>query len=76
VSHTGADTLFPLRRVVTRLRELERRHAHRLTVTAAIVASLLIDHFGWLRMEQHSLTLSRALGGLPLVGGVVLVARR
>ncbi len=45
------------------------------TVTAALLASLLIDHFGWLRMEQHALTPLRALGGLLLVAGVALIAR-
>jgi transporter family-2 protein len=45
------------------------------TVTAALLMSLAIDHFGWLRMDQHPLNLWRALGGLLLVGGVTLIAK-
>ena len=45
------------------------------TVTAALIASLVIDHFGWFRMEHHPINLGRAVGGLLLVGGVTLIAR-
>lgn len=45
------------------------------TVTAALIASLAIDHFGWFRMDHHPLNVWRALGGLLLVGGVTLVAK-
>ncbi len=45
------------------------------TVTAALITSLVVDHFGWFRMEQHPLTLWRALGGALLVGGVALIAK-
>ncbi|MDT7811437.1 MAG: bacterial/archaeal transporter family-2 protein [Acidobacteriaceae bacterium] len=45
------------------------------TVTAALIMSLAIDHFGWLRMDHHPLNVWRALGGLLLIGGVTLVAR-
>jgi transporter family-2 protein len=45
------------------------------TVTAALIASLLIDHFGWFRMQPHPLNAGRVLGGVLLVGGVALVAR-
>lgn len=46
-----------------------------LTVTAALIMSLAIDHFGWLRMDQHPLNVWRAMGGLLLVSGVTLIAR-
>ncbi|GJO20245.1 DMT family transporter [Mycobacterium marinum] len=46
-----------------------------VTVTAALIMSLLIDHFGWLRVDAHPITLWRALGGAFLVCGVVLVTR-
>ena len=46
-----------------------------VTVSAALVASLLIDHFGWFRMEVHSVTPLRALGGLLLIGGAALVTK-
>ena len=45
------------------------------TVTAALIASLAIDHFGWFRMEHHPLNIWRALGGVLLVGGVTLIAK-
>jgi transporter family-2 protein len=46
-----------------------------LTVTAALIASLIIDHFGWFRMQPHPLNLGRLVGGVLLVAGVTLVAR-
>lgn len=39
------------------------------TVTAARITSLLIDHFGWLRMQPHPLSPGRIIGGLLLIGG-------
>ena len=45
------------------------------TVTAALIASLAIDHYGWFRMDHHPLNAWRALGGLLLVGGVTLIAK-
>ncbi len=45
------------------------------TVTAALITSLAIDHFGWFRMDQHPLNIWRALGGLLLAGGVTLIAK-
>jgi len=42
---------------------------------AALIMSLAIDHFGWLRMDHHPLNTWRAIGGLLLVGGVALIAR-
>ena len=46
-----------------------------VTVTAALVASVLIDHFGWFRMEQHPITWLRGVGVLLLIGGVTMVAK-
>ncbi len=46
-----------------------------LTVTAALVTSILVDHFGWFRMAHHPLNVWRVLGGLLLVGGVSLIAK-
>jgi bacterial/archaeal transporter family-2 protein len=45
------------------------------TVTAALVSSLLIDHFGWFRMQPHPLNAGRLIGGLLLVGDITLVAK-
>lgn len=46
-----------------------------LTVTAALIMSLLIDHFGWLRVHPHPISLARALGGVLMIGGIVLIAK-
>lgn len=46
-----------------------------LTVSSALIASLVVDHFGWFRMNVHTLTPLRALGGLLLIGGVTLISR-
>lgn len=46
-----------------------------LTVTAALIMSLVIDHFGWLRVIPHPITPARVVGGLLLVGGIVLIAK-
>ena len=45
-----------------------------LTITANILMSLAIDHFGWFGIEQHSLNIWRILGGALMTGGIVLIA--
>ena len=45
------------------------------TVTASLIASLLIDHYGFSRMNLHPLNWLRGLGALLLVGGVTLIAK-
>jgi bacterial/archaeal transporter family-2 protein len=45
------------------------------TVTAALLMSLAIDHFGWFGMDLHPLNTWRSLGGLLLVAGVTLIAK-
>jgi len=47
-----------------------------LTVSAALIASLVIDHFGWFRMDVHAVNLTRVAGAILLVGGVVLITRK
>jgi len=46
-----------------------------VTVTAALIMSLVIDHFGWFRMDHHPLNFWRALGAMLLVSGVTLIAK-
>jgi transporter family-2 protein len=46
-----------------------------LTVTAALIASIVIDHFGLLRMPVHPMNALRLIGALLLVAGIALVAR-
>jgi transporter family-2 protein len=45
-----------------------------LTITANILMSLAIDHFGLFGIQQHSLNVWRALGGALMTGGIVLIA--
>ena len=45
-----------------------------LTITANILMSLAIDHFGWFGIEQHSLNVWRILGGALMTGGILLIA--
>jgi transporter family-2 protein len=47
-----------------------------ITVSSALIASLVIDHFGWFRMGVHSINFSRLAGAALLVGGVVLITRK
>jgi transporter family-2 protein len=44
-----------------------------LTVTAAIVTSLLLDHFGWLGFDIREAGLLRLFGGGLMIAGLVLV---
>jgi transporter family-2 protein len=46
-----------------------------LTITANILMSLAIDHFGMLHMEPHSMSWGRAAGAVLMVAGIALVAR-
>ena len=45
-----------------------------LTVTAAILASVLLDHMGWVGFKEHPATVLRLCGTGLMVGGLVLVA--
>jgi bacterial/archaeal transporter family-2 protein len=45
------------------------------TVSAALITSLVIDHFGWFRMQPHPLNAGRMVGGVLLVGGITLIAK-
>jgi len=45
------------------------------TVTAALIASLLVDHFGLFRIAVHAINVWRILGALLMVGGILLIAR-
>jgi len=45
------------------------------TVTAALITSLLIDHFGWFRMQPHPLNIGRIIGGVLLVSGVSFISK-
>jgi transporter family-2 protein len=46
-----------------------------VTVSSALIASLVIDHLGWFRMNVHPLSPMRILGGALLIGGVSLITK-
>ncbi len=46
-----------------------------LSITASLVVSVLLDHFGLLGLKQHTATPGRLLGCGLLVAGVWLVSR-
>ena len=45
------------------------------TVTAALVASLVVDHFGLFHMQIHAINIWRTLGAGLMVGGIALIAK-
>jgi transporter family-2 protein len=44
-----------------------------LILAGQAIASLLVDHFGWVGFEEHPITLLRVVGVLLLAAGVALV---
>ncbi|MFM0359916.1 DMT family transporter [Paraburkholderia sediminicola] len=44
-----------------------------LLVTGQMLASVTIDHFGWLGLPEHPIDLPRLIGTAVLVGGCVLI---
>jgi transporter family-2 protein len=44
-------------------------------VAGQMVASLLVDHYGWVGFAQHHVSPLRLLGAVLVIGGVVLVQR-
>ncbi|EJZ56987.1 hypothetical protein I1A_001300 [Pseudomonas fluorescens R124] len=44
-----------------------------LALAGQVIASMLLDHFGLFGLVEKQLTLSRVLGALLLIGGVVLI---
>ena len=46
-----------------------------LTVTAALVMSLVVDHYGWFHMPVLAVNLWRVLGALLMAGGIALIAK-
>jgi bacterial/archaeal transporter family-2 protein len=43
------------------------------TVSANLITSIAIDHFGWLHVPQHAITPARVGGALLLVAGIALI---
>jgi bacterial/archaeal transporter family-2 protein len=46
-----------------------------LTITANILVSLAIDHFGLLRVEPHPMSMGRLDGAVLMVLGIVLISK-
>lgn len=44
-----------------------------LALTGQVVASLVLDHFGWFGLVQRQVSLPRVLGVVMLMAGVVLI---
>jgi bacterial/archaeal transporter family-2 protein len=44
-----------------------------LILAGQAIASLLVDHFGWVGFEEHPISVLRVVGILLLAGGVALV---
>ncbi|MGH8410147.1 DMT family transporter [Pseudomonas umsongensis] len=44
-----------------------------LALAGQVVASLVLDHFGWFGLEERPITLPRLAGAILLIGGVVLI---
>jgi transporter family-2 protein len=45
-----------------------------LTITAALITSLVIDHFGLFNMQVHVINAWRVGGAMLMVGGIALIA--
>ncbi len=45
------------------------------TVTAALIMSLLLDHFGWFHMPVHTINPGRIFGALLMVAGISLISK-
>src|ERR1700720_2820032 len=46
-----------------------------ITVTAALITSLVLDHYGWFHMPVHAINHWRVLGAVLMIGGIALIAR-
>ncbi len=46
-----------------------------LTITANILMSLAIDHFGWFGVQQHSMSPGRSIGAVLMVAGIVAISK-
>jgi transporter family-2 protein len=46
-----------------------------LTVSAALITSLVVDHFGLLRMPVHPIGIGRIVGAALMIGGITLIAK-
>ena len=45
------------------------------TVTAALITSLVVDHYGWFRMPVHAVNPGRIVGAVLMTAGIALIAK-
>lgn len=45
------------------------------SVTAAVITSLLLDHFGWMGFQQHHAGPGRIGGAVLIIAGLALIAK-
>ena len=45
-----------------------------LTVTAAVIASIALDHFGLIGFKQHTAGIGRLVGAALMIAGIICVA--
>lgn len=46
-----------------------------VTIAGQLLASLLIDHYGWVGFASQAITWQRLLGAVLLIAGVILIKR-
>jgi bacterial/archaeal transporter family-2 protein len=46
-----------------------------LSVLGQLIASLLVDHYGWIGFPQHPISVTRLAGAAMLFAGVLLITR-
>jgi transporter family-2 protein len=46
-----------------------------VTVTAALITSLVVDHYGWFRMPVHAVNPGRIVGAVLMTAGIALIAK-
>jgi transporter family-2 protein len=46
-----------------------------ITVTAALVMSLVLDHYGWFQMPVHAINHRPVPGAVLMIGGIALIAK-
>ena len=46
-----------------------------VTVTLAVITSLVMDHFGLMGFDVHKAGVARVIGGVLMVGGLALIAK-
>jgi bacterial/archaeal transporter family-2 protein len=71
----GLISIFSTMAGLTMVQKLGSGIFTSLSLTASLVVSVLLDHFGLLGLKQHAASPGRLIGCALLVGGVWLVGR-